>query len=244
MVVGKPPAATVADAVRAHADRLATPVRLALLGPGQADLAAAVRGVLAALGVPAPVRWPQWTVAPAVPTPRPGALRGLYAGGSLCDEAMVIASAALGPVASNIPLRPQWRLAGPGPGTAGHWMLDLGDDGYTRGRPHPMIDGGPRRDLLDALAGDEQCAVVLLDVVLGHGADPDPAATLAPAVAAARHRGAGRGLAVVVALVGTRGDPQDLAAQAGALRAAGADVFAANADAARHAVALATGEPR
>jgi FdrA protein len=100
-----------------------------------------------------------------------------------------------------------------------------------------MIDPTLRLERMAAEATDPSCGVLLLDVVLGHGAEPDPAARLAPLIKdalAAR----GRGLAVVVSLCGTRADPQDRDRQAAALQSAGAAVFAANAAAARHAVAL------
>jgi len=80
----------------------------------------------------------------------------------------------------------------------------------------------------------------MLDVVLGHGAHPDPASELAPAIAAVRAGRAGRELPVVVSLIGARSDPQGLTAQATALAAAGADVFASNAAAARFACDLIT----
>jgi FdrA protein len=250
VVVSKPPAPEVAEKVRAHAAGLATPVLFALLGlnrpDSQPDLTAAVEDALRRLGRPAPARWPVW-FPPSPPAPRPGALRGLFAGGTLCDEAMVIASAVLGPIRSNIPLRPEWTLnfdrSSPteGPGAWGdaaadypHSMVDFGDDELTRGRPHPMIDGTRRLERLAAEAADPSCAVILVDVVLGYVADADPAATLAPAVAAARDRG----VAVVVSLTGTAGDPQGLHRQAEALRDAGAAVFASNAGAARYAVGL------
>ena len=90
-------------------------------------------------------------------------------------------------------------------------MIDLGDDEYTVGRPHPMIDPGLRLERLAAEAADPDCGVLLLDVVLGHGAHPDPAGELAPAIAR-RASPADAALAVVVSLVGTAGDPQGLAA--------------------------------
>lgn len=231
VVVSKPPDDGVAARVRGAAGSAGKPVRFALLGPGQPDLTAAAEAVLGALGRPVP-GWPAWR--PATPVrPRRGALRGLFAGGTLCDEAMVIASASLGPVHSNIPLRPEWAL-GPDLRAPGHLMLDFGDDALTRGRAHPMIDPTLRLERLRAEAADPGTAVLLLDVVLGFAADPDPAATLAPAVADA----VGRGVAVVVSLCGTPGDPQDRDAQAGALAGAGAAVFGSNAAAARHAVRL------
>ncbi len=234
LVVSKPPAATVAAAVEDYAAGLDTPVRFALLGPGRPDLTAQVEALLGDLGVAVP-SWPTWGE-PAV-SAGAGALRGLFVGGTLCDEAMLVAAETLGPIRSNIPLSPDLaldaRLLGPG-----HLMIDFGDDALTRGRAHPMIDPTLRLEHLARVAADPETAVVLLDVVLGHGAQPDPAADLAPAIRAAR---AARPLPVVVACVGTGGDPQGLNEQAEALADAGAEVHLSNAAAARRAVALASG---
>lgn len=169
----------------------------------------------------------------------PGYLRGLFCGGTLCDEAMIIAAEQLGPIASNIPLQPDWSL-GVDLRAPGHLMIDFGDDALTAGRPHPMIDPTLRAERFMVEASDPEAAVVLLDVVLGHGAAADPAGELAPAITAARDTAAagGRDLAVVVSLCGTEGDPQGRDGQARALSSAGAHVFASNAAAARHAVAL------
>ncbi len=235
VVLSKPPAPKVAAEVRAHASRLATPVVVAPLGAQAPDLTAAAQEVLARLSVPLPM-WPWW--APASQTPGSGGwLRGLYSGGTLCIEASVIAAAELGLVRSNVPLRPEWSVA---TGTDGHVVLDLGADEYTLGRPHPMLDLGPRLAMLQREAADPRSAVVLLDVVLGHGAHPDPAADLAPAIRAARRRP--EPLSIVVALVGTPDDPQGLARQATLLRDAGACVYLSNAAAARHATAIARGD--
>ena len=170
-------------------------------------------------------------------TPHAGILRGLFAGGTLCDEAMVIASDRLGPIRSNVPLRPELWLA-PREAPTGHAMIDFGDDELTVGRAHPMIDQSLRLERLAAEASDPAVSVILLDVVLGHGAHPDPAAELGPAIAAARASG---GVAVVVSLVGAASDPQGLLRQAAVLQAAGADVFASNAAAARFACDLIEG---
>src|SRR6266702_4813888 len=258
VLLSKPPAAEVAAELRAYAASLATPVQFALIGPGQPDLTAAAEAALRATGRPVPdwPAWPAaWATAPAAhagtgaagsadPRGGTGALRGLFAGGTLCEEAMVIAAERLGPVYSNVPLRPEWRLgprAGPGRDAAArHVMIDFGDDELTAGRPHPMIDQRLRLDWLAAEAADPATAVIMLDVVLGHGAHPDPAAELAPAIAAVRAGRAGRELPVVVSLIGARSDPQGLTAQATALAAAGADVFASNAAAARFACDLIT----
>ncbi len=119
-------------------------------------------------------------------------------------------------------------------------MIDFGDDQLTQGRAHPMIDPSLRLERIAAEAADPACAVLLIDIVLGYGAHPDPAPPFAAAIRSARQRAAadGRDLAVVVALIGSRGDPQDLARSADALVAAGASVHLSNAAAARTAVSL------
>jgi len=242
MVISKPPDAVIGTELRSFAAGLATPVQFALIGEGQPDLTAATEAVLRATGHAVPA-WPRWGHArAAVPLSngRGDALRGLFAGGTLCEEAAVIASARLGAIYSNVPLREEWRIDPFAPPAMArqHMMIDFGDDELTAGRPHPMIDQRLRLSRLAAAAADPATAVILLDVVLGHGAHPDPAAELAPAIAAALAGAARDGLAVVVSLIGTGSDPQVRDAQAAGLAAAGAQVFASNAKAARFACDL------
>ena len=171
------------------------------------------------------------------PAVTPGAIRGLFSGGTLCYEAMAVVAGVVGRVASNIPLRPEWRLADPNR-SEGHTFVDFGDDAMTEGRAHPMIDPGLRNERFRREAADPETGVVLLDVVLGHGAHPDPAGELAPLVERALADRPGR-LSVVVSLCGAAGDPQGLDAQAATLRAAGALVTRSSAQAARLALAAA-----
>jgi len=233
VVVSKPPAPEVAEAVRAHAASLATPVLFGLLGPGQPDLTATAASVVEAAGGTwtAPEHWSGSVTAGRAG----GALRGLFAGGTLCDEAMLLAVAALGPVRSNIPLDPGWAL-GDDLRSDGHTMVDFGDDRLTQGRPHPMIDGTLRVDRVRAEVADLATGVLLLDVVLGLGAADDPAGELAPAVREATSAG----VPVVASVVGTRDDPQGLRSQVAALNDAGAWVYLSNAEAARRALDLLT----
>jgi FdrA protein len=233
VLLSKPPDPTVGDEVRALAEQLTTPVVVALLGRDAPDLTAAAGEVARALGrgFDAPRSWP----APTPPTGTFEELRGLFAGGTLCKEAMAIAAASLGPIASNVPLEPAWDLPD-GLDTPGHVCVDLGEDEYTRGRPHPMIDQGTRVDRIAAEAARPGSRVLLLDVVLGLGAHPDPASELAPAIAEAL--AARDDLAVVVSLCGAAGDPQGRDRQAAALVEAGAAVHLSNAAAARAAVDL------
>jgi FdrA protein len=116
-------------------------------------------------------------------------------------------------------------------------MIDFGDDEYTRGRPHPMIDQRLRLEHLEETAADRTVGVALLDVVLGYGAHTDPASELGPVI----ERCVEHDLAVVVSLCGSRGDPQDRDRQAAGLNDAGAAVFLSNAAAAAHAHALLEG---
>ena len=234
VLVSKPPAPEVESALGETAAGMSTPVHTALLGAGRPDLTAVAEQVVRALGRD----WqePRWWPAPVERTGRYDRLVGAFSGGTLCDEAMVVASAALGPVASNIPLAGAPRVGvsiNGDAGTQGHVFVDFGDDELTRGRPHPMIDNSLRAEWIGRQA--REGAVVLLDVVLGHGAHPDPAAELAPVVAAAVAAGE---VAVVVSLCGTSGDPQGLERQAEALQAAGASVHLSNAAAARKALEL------
>jgi FdrA protein len=171
------------------------------------------------------------------PPVTPGAIRGLFSGGTLCYEAMTVVAAVVGRVASNIPLRAEWRLADPHR-SEGHTFVDFGDDAMTEGRAHPMIDPGLRNERFGREAADPETGVVVLDVVLGHGAHPDPAGALAPLVERALADRSG-GLTVVVSLCGAAGDPQGLEGQAAALRAAGALVTRSSARAARLALAAA-----
>jgi FdrA protein len=110
-------------------------------------------------------------------------------------------------------------------------LVDFGDDEYTTGRAHPMIDPTLRLERLAEVADDDTTGVVLMAVVLGHGAEEDPAASLAPAV---------EGIAppVVITVVGTSHDPQGLDRQVAALAAAGAEVHLSNAGATRRALEI------
>ena len=157
-------------------------------------------------------------------------VRGLYAGGTLAHEALGILST---------------RLADVAPGVAGrgqaHRVVDLGEEVFTVGRPHPMLDGTIRRGWIEKEAADPATAVLLLDVVLGYGAHADPAGEVLPAIRRARAvaGAAGRYLAVVASVCGTEQDPQRRSAQVTALADAGVIVMPSNAQAARLAALIA-----
>ena len=146
---------------------------------------------------------------------------GLYTGGTLAYETSRLLKLALG-------------------SDHAHEILDLGDDEYTVGRPHPMIDPRVRTDMLVKAGADAKVGVLLLDLVLGKGAHANPAEPLASAVNEARRIAAqdGRQIAFLAYILGTGGDPQGLEAQTAQLEQAGISVFSTNADAARVAAML------
>jgi FdrA protein len=159
-------------------------------------------------------------------------LRGLFSGGTLCYEAQVIWKDMLAaPVYSNAPLP-----GGPSlPDSAKSWQhtaIDLGEEEFTVGRPHPMIDNDLRIRRLLQEARDPDVAVVMLDCVIGYGAHPDPAAELGPAIQQARQLAEGE-LLVVASVTGTEQDPQQLSNQVATLQTAGTIVCSSNAAAAR-----------
>jgi FdrA protein len=255
-VVSKPPHPTIAARIEAHAATLTKPVHFAFVSPNHPTLTKSAEHILTALGRQAPQPWPQWAptamaTTTAEPMPSAAMIRGLFSGGTLRAEAEVVLTRAGGRMVDSASERTRPDSLRPGasvPGSAdasatfAFDLTDFGDDAYTRGRPHPMIDNTLRLRAVADAAADGGVGVLLLDVVLGRGAHADPAGEVAAAIGAARAARAGRtGLAVVVSLCGAAGDPQGLERQAEALAGAGAWVFLSNAEAAGAAARLALG---
>jgi FdrA protein len=161
-------------------------------------------------------------------------LRGLFSGGTLAYEALLILDDYLPAVYSNAPLNKDYRLVD-SLISQENTIVDLGEDEFTVGRLHPMMDNDLRIRRLEVEANDPQVAVVLLDVVLGYGAHPDPAGELAPAIVKARTaaESAGRYLEVVAVVCGTDEDPQGMDNQITQLEESGARVETSNDVAAR-----------
>jgi FdrA protein len=132
-----------------------------------------------------------------------GFLRGLFAGGTLAQEARLA-------LRTFLP-------------DEGNTILDLGDDEFTVGRLHPMIDQDLRLRRLRQEAADPEVGIILLDVVLGDGAHADPAGELAPVIERAITERGGT-LEVIAIVVGTEEDPQNLSEQIATLTRAGAHV--------------------
>jgi FdrA protein len=159
------------------------------------------------------------------------AVRALFTGGTFCYEAQLAFLERGLPCRSNAPAHGAGKFDGH---FEGNVFLDLGDDDYTRGRPHPMIDPSLRNEAIRAQGGDASTAVLLFDVVLGYGSHEDPARDLAIALqdAAAQARKQGRSLALIGHVCGTDGDPQNRARQVEQVQAVGATLAASNVEAA------------
>ena len=243
VLVSKPPAAAVAREVLGVARASGKPVVVSFVGAAPAPIEAAGAFPAATLADAARLAV---ALARGEPTagPPPAArdpllagagrlaasqrhVRGLYSGGTLCQEAKLILAAGDATAAGHAVI------------DRGHTVMDLGDDAFTVGRPHPMIDFRLRNEHIAVAAADPTTAVILLDIVLGYGAHPDPAGALLPAIAHARGRSDGRAVAFVASVCGTAGDPQNLVRQEAALSAAGVILAPSNAEAARLAARLA-----
>lgn len=166
-------------------------------------------------------------------------VRGLYSGGTLCYEAMLAMEAAGLPVYSNISMNKDYVLEDVEQSRK-NTLLDMGDDYFTNGMPHPMIDPRLRVERIGKEAADPATAVLLLDCVGGYGSHKDPAGALAPAIIAAKKLAEeqGRHLSVVVSVCGTERDPQKRGEQEEILRGAGALVVPCNAQAVRLAIRI------
>ena len=264
VLVSKPPAPKIADLIFKAAARIDKPVVVNFLG---ADLehqresnvyvaatledAAALAVLLADGSKPEDVSVEATPGGPAqaAAAARLGVdqryVRGLFTGGTFCYETLLILSNALGDVYSNIPIDPEYALEDPWR-SRGHTVIDLGDDNFTRGRPHPMIDATLRNERIVQEAGDPAVAVILLDLVLGYGAHDDPGADLVPSIRTAQEHAAAddREIVFIASVCGTKNDPQDLARQETLLRDAGVLLADSNAAAARLALRTASrGEP-
>ncbi len=163
-------------------------------------------------------------------------VRGFYTGGTLCDEAMKLMIGNLGHIYSNIPLNAEDALEDPKGGKSReHTFLDFGDDAFTVGRPHPMIDPSLRAERIVVDGKDPACAVIMADCVIGYGSHPNPAEDLSEAIRAAKAEAerAGRHLCCICSVCGTEGDPQNLSRMWQQLEDVGAVVLPSNAQATR-----------
>lgn len=162
-------------------------------------------------------------------SPLTGYLRGLFSGGTLAYEAMLVLQTTLFPLYSNSPISSSQAINDPLHSVA-HSIIDMGGDEFTVGRLHPMMDNDLRVRRIKQEAADPAVGLILLDVVLGESAHPNPAGELAPAVAEAKREG----LEFVAIVVGTDADPQNMVSQVEQMQSAGCKVFTNPSEALAH----------
>lgn len=152
-------------------------------------------------------------------------VRGLFCGGTLCDEAMFAALAKFDNVWSNIQKDKAYVL-GATEASKEHTFLDMGDDDFTDGRPHPMIDPSLRLQRLVQEADDPEVGVIAMDFILGFGAHEDPVGVTIPAIEEAKAKAAARGrhLEILGYVLGTDLDTPAIAGQVAQLEAAGVTI--------------------
>ena len=156
-------------------------------------------------------------------------LRGLFTGGSLADEAMIVFEKGIGEVYSNNQAKPELVLKDPH-ASVKHTIVDLGDDVFTVGRPHPMIDPSIREERILKEVEDPEVALILLDIVLGNGCHADPAGAILESLIHAKKRAERRGgyLSIVTFITGTEGDFQNFTKQKDKLDGIGCVVMPSN----------------
>ncbi|MEE2876486.1 MAG: acyl-CoA synthetase FdrA [Candidatus Neomarinimicrobiota bacterium] len=166
-------------------------------------------------------------------------IRGLFAGGSLCDEATDVLVEYFQGIYSNVSVSKKWALKN-GRISKQHSCIDMGEEEFTQSRPHPMIDLSLRQERIIVEASDPSVAVILLDVVIGYGAHDNPAPKLSETIRKAKDNAVAnkRYLSVVAHVCGSEKDPQGLHKQEESLRDAGVLVLPTNAQAAKVAAAV------
>ncbi|MDR2161284.1 MAG: succinyl-CoA synthetase [Desulfovibrio sp.] len=241
LLLSKPGAPAVMRAVLDEAEKTGLEVVACLLGadtrhsrPGMALVSTLEEAAFACMGKEVPPFVADQDLRRRAAALDPGRkyLRGLFSGGTLCYEALYILKDEL-EVASNIAVRADLKLREGERGRA-HCCMDLGEDEFTRGRPHPIIDHELRREWLAANMADPEVKVILFDLVLGYGANRSGAADLVAGLSGRREGGP----LLVAHVCGTRSDPQGLGEQEDMLSRAGVLLFPTNAQAARAALAV------
>jgi len=159
-------------------------------------------------------------------------LRALYTGGTLADEAMKMLGKEGYKIYSNIPLSPELKLADVHKSVE-HTCVDLGDDDFTVGKPHPMIDPVARVERLPVEAIDGEVAIVLMDFVLGYGSNVDPVGEMLKSIIDAKETMKNKNsyLCVIGYVCGTEGDPQNYKYQCEMLEKVGVILMPSNAQA-------------
>ncbi len=166
-------------------------------------------------------------------------LRGVFAGGTFCYQAQQILSNSGFRIYSNAPLNKVDKLSHPDISMK-HTIVDMGDEFYMVGRPHPMINGSQRALRILKEAQDPQTAIILLDFILGFNSSKDPVGELVDAILESGRiaENQGRNIKFVASMCGTDGDLQEVGLQVKMLQDCGVSVFKSNAKAVEYSMQL------
>jgi FdrA protein len=206
LLISKPPAVSVAERLIKDLQALGKPVGVLFLGSKVASKYPRVNffhtlGELIAWAGGGELETP-----PVLPRHAGRNIRALYVGGTFAHQAAGLMN--VHPSEGGKP----WMQKG-------DCIIDFGDDRFTVGRPHPMIDGGLRQEAIKEALLDDQTGVVVCDVLLGDGSEEDPAGRVAEAVNRAKGQRTSTDFPAVVAhVVGTKQDPQGYEGQIKRLR--------------------------
>lgn len=242
ILVSKTPHPSVAERIYAQVRETPKPVIIAFMGGGQAEIEAcgaiyaettkraALKAVILS-GVPEEtinkhaLNLPLIAEVKAKLQPEQKYIRGLFCGGTICQEVYSLIRQKYANVYSNIAHDPRYVL-GPKDASREHTLFDLGDDAFTDGRPHPMIDPSLRLDWIVREAQDPEVGVIALDIILGYGSHPDPAGITLPAIRRAKELAQARGqhLEILAFVLGTELDSQNFDEQCAKLEAEGVTI--------------------
>ncbi len=249
VLISKPPAPSVEEKVLAQVKQCKKPVVVYFIG-GKEEAVAAAGGHFAKTSKEAALKavvlaganedelnkralnWPLIEEVRAKLTPEQKYIRGLFCGGTLCDEAMYSAMETFEDVYSNIQKNPDYKLKNLHESKA-HTFLDMGDDDFTNGKPHPMIDPSLRIARFLQEAKDPSVGVIVMDFILGFGSHEDPVGVMLPAILEAKQLAEkeGRHLEILGYVMGTDLDTPKFEDQVNKLMAAGVTIASSSTNA-------------
>ncbi|CCQ98465.1 putative enzyme with acyl-CoA domain [[Clostridium] ultunense Esp] len=159
--------------------------------------------------------------------------RGLFCGGTLCSEALSVLRDSFESVRSNVAKNKSEKIGNIND-YSGNVLLDLGEDEFTFGKPHPMIEPTLRVERIIRESKDENVGVILMDFELGYGSHDDPVGVTTDSIKKAKEiaRKAGRNLIFVAYICGTELDKQVYEKQKEMLEEEGVIVAKSNLEAA------------
>jgi FdrA protein len=255
VLVSKPPAPATAEKVFAMVRKLTKPVVIFFLGGDQRQIReagayaastleeAARMAMKLAKGEPIPAenlieRW-KAALAPLAAeekarlSPNQKYVRGLFCGGTHSEEAILILQEMVRDLHANVSFGKCRKLASPHMSVK-NTLVDMGDEEFTKGKPHPVIDPSILKDRLLKEGSDPETAVILFDLLLGYGAHPDPVSTIEETLAAMQRAAQenGRHLSIVASICGSTRDPQGFEDQKLRLEALGVWVLPSSGQAA------------